>query len=376
LTALPTWAHELVLAPAVLALTLVHAHRALGLPRALVEVGALAAYGYALEWVAIGVFRSHDYGRAWRFAPGGVPLAVAVVWASIILAALTLAARRGMATAPRRALAAALIAMSLDLLMEPVAVWRGLWRWTPPGAWLGVPVGNFVGWAVIVAAWCAGVEREEAAPLPLLRVALRRAVVALASVAALVLVGVAWRALRVEGAFRAGGGWAVAGGVWLAALLVTGRRRPASWPGTLGGRLGGTPGLAPEAVVVVLAAGFVADAWTSGNRALHAASAGALAVVGFVSVASGRFALSDAWRAGALGRFVGAQDFVRVLMKPPNGQPWTADDRRLLRGELRALARWTPGFVLFLLPGGLLLLVVYAHMLDRRRLKRPTDDGR
>ena len=47
--------------------------------------------------------------------------------------------------------AAALIAISLDLLMEPVAVRLGLWRWTPPGAWLGVPVGNFVGWAVIVA---------------------------------------------------------------------------------------------------------------------------------------------------------------------------------------------------------------------------------
>jgi hypothetical protein len=324
----------------------------------------------------MGVFRSHDYGRAWRFAPGGVPLAVAVVWASIILAALTLAARRGMASAPRRALAAGLIAISLDLLMEPVAVWRGLWRWTPPGAWLGVPVGNFVGWAVIVAAWCAGVERE-AAPLPLPRLAVRRAVLAVASVAALVLVGAAWRALRVEGAFTASRGWAVAGGVWLAAVLVTGRRRPASaWPITLAGRLGSTPGLAPEAVVVVLAAGFAADAWTSDASALRAAAAGALSVVGFVSVASGRFALSDAWRARALGRFAGVQDFVRVLMKPPNGQPWTADDRRMLRGELRALARWTPGFVLFLLPGGLLLLVVYAHVLDRRRLKRPASDGR
>ena len=101
-----------------------------------------------------------------------------------------------------------------------------------------------------------------------------------------------------------------------------------------------------------------------------------MAVVGFVSVASGRFALSDAWRAHALGRFAGAQDFVRVLMKPPNGQPWTADDRRMLRGELRALARWTPGFVLFLLPGGLLLLVVYAHVLDRRRVKRSASDRR
>jgi hypothetical protein len=65
------------------------------------------------------------------------------------------------------------------------------------------------------------------------------------------------------------------------------------------------------------------------------------------------------------------QGFVQVLMKPPNGQRWTGDDRRFLRQQLRALARWTPGLVLFLLPGGLLLLVVYAHLLDRRRVKRP-----
>jgi hypothetical protein len=376
LTAPPTWAHELILAPAVLVLTLVHARRALGLARALVEVGALTAYGYALEWIAMGVFRSHDYGGGWRLAPAGVPVAVAVVWASIIVAALTLAARRGMATAGRRAVAAALVAISLDLLMEPVAVRLGLWRWTPPGAWLGVPVGNFVGWAVIVAVWCAGAEREPV-DAPLARVAVRRVALAVSSIAALVLIGAAWRALRVEGAFSAAGGWAFAGAMWLTTLLVTVRRRPVmGWPDTLAGRLGSTIGLAPEAAMVVLAAGFAADAWRSDDLALRVAAAAALAVVGTVSVASGRFGLSDAWRGRALGRFAGAQDLVRVLMKPPNGQPWTPDDRRMLRGELRALARWTPGFVLFLLPGGLLLLAVYAHLLDRRRLERPATDTR
>jgi hypothetical protein len=293
LTAPPTWAHELLLAPAVLALAFFHARRALGPGRALVELWALAAYGYALEWVAMGVFRSHDYGRAWRLAPAGVPVAVAAVWAAVIVAALTCAARRGMATSGRRAGAAALIAISLDLLMEPVAVRLGLWRWTPPGAWLGVPVGNFVGWAVIVAAWCAGVERE---PLdaPLAKVAVRRLALAASSIAALVLVGAAWRGLRVEGAFTAAAGWVFAGGVWLATLLVTGRRRPAvAWSDTLAGRLGGTAGVAPEAAVLFLAAGFAADAWASDDRALRLAAASTLAVVGFVSVASGRFALGD-----------------------------------------------------------------------------------
>lgn len=50
------------------------------------------------------------------------------------------------------------------------------------------------------------------------------------------------------------------------------------------------------------------------------------------------------------------QDLVRVLFKPRNGQPWTAEDRAFLKRELRALARrWAPGFFLFLLPGGMLL---------------------
>jgi hypothetical protein len=45
------------------------------------------------------------------------------------------------------------------------------------------------------------------------------------------------------------------------------------------------------------------------------------------------------------------EDLVRVLFKPRNGEPWTADDRVFLRRELGGLARrWAPGFFLFLLP--------------------------
>jgi hypothetical protein len=257
--------------------------------------------------------------------------------------------------------------------MEPVAVRLGLWRWTPPGGWLGIPVGNFVGWAVIVAGWGLGTERGPFAA-PLARVAARRAALAAVSIAALLLVGFAWRA---SGAERAAGpvtGWLIAGAVCVLALLLTGRRRPAiAWPDTLAGRLGGTPGLAPEMALLVLVLAFAADAVALGEGDLRVVAAMAVGVVGFVAVASGRFGLSDAWRSRALQRFAGVRGFVHVLMKPPNGEPWTADDRDRLRRELRALARWTPGFVLFLLPGGLVLLIVYAHLLDRRRLKRPAD---
>src|SRR5262249_57803561 len=121
-----------------------------------------------------------------RPPPAGVPLAVAVTWAAIIPSAMALAARLARPTPIHRALVAALLGISLDLLMEPVAVARGLWAWTPPGPWLGVPVGNFVGLAVIVGAYTLGAERfavRGSLPSP----ALRPAALAVASVPGVVL---------------------------------------------------------------------------------------------------------------------------------------------------------------------------------------------
>jgi hypothetical protein len=57
-------------------------------------------------------------------------------------------------------------------------------------------------------------------------------------------------------------------------------------------------------------------------------------------------------------------------MKPRNGEDWTKEDKALLQEEFRRLARATPGFLLFMLPGGALLLPAYAWFLDTRRGKR------
>jgi uncharacterized membrane protein len=156
LSPLPAGLYELCVAPLAVSLAFIHARRALGSRRAAGELVALAAYGYALERAAIAAFAAHEYPPAWRVAPGGVPLAVVVVWAAVISSAMAVAVRRGAGSPPSRAVSAALLALLVDLAMEPVAVRAGLWRWTPPGAWLGVPVGNFVGWAVIVGSWPSG----------------------------------------------------------------------------------------------------------------------------------------------------------------------------------------------------------------------------
>src|SRR5262249_54174299 len=155
---------------------------------------------FALERVAILVFASHTYGDVWRVAPLGVPLAVAGVWASVILSAMALASRLGLRSRAGRAVAAALLGITLDLLMAPVAVRSGLWRWTPAGPWLGVPVGNFVGWAVIVGAYTLGAEHWGDGASHASHAARRVALGAL-SVLSLIAVGLLWTHLGAERTF-------------------------------------------------------------------------------------------------------------------------------------------------------------------------------
>ena len=280
---IPPALYELVVAPLAFALAAAYARRALGTARAAVEILALVAYGYALERIAIAVFASHVYGPVWRAAPGGVPLAVAATWAAVIVSAMALG-RPDPADPLGRAAAAALVGISLDLLMEPVAVRAGLWAWTPPGPWLLVPIGNFVGWAVIVGAWTFGAERWSGAG-SLFAQALRRAALGVAAVAALVAVGLVWQGLGAERAFRGAGGWLAWSLTLLAACGLA--LRPAvatqeSGPG-LAARLGATPGQLPGAVLLLLLVVFAADARLLGDRRLLLVALGSAATLALVA---------------------------------------------------------------------------------------------
>ena len=285
----PVWVYELLVAPAVFALALLHARRALGAGRAAVEILALVAYGYALERVAIAVFASHVYGSSWRLAPGGVPLAVAATWAAVITSAMALAARLAGPSAVERAAAAALLGVSLDQLMEPVAAARGLWSWTPPGPWLDVPVGNFVGWSVIVGAYTLGAE-QFAEGTSIVAQAARRVVLGSLSVAALVLVGLLWRALDAERAFAGWVGWLAVLAFWGAAWART--RRPAKRVvgAGLAARLGRAEGAAPAIVLLLLATLFATEAATLRDGRLALAAVVALGVLATAAWKSGKVA--------------------------------------------------------------------------------------
>jgi len=255
--------------------------RALGRRRAAVELLALALYGFMIELVAMRVFGSHSYGTEWLLAPLGVPLAVAAVWAAVILAAMGLAARLEPGSAAGRAAAAAILGISLDLLMEPVAMRSGLWQWTPPGSWLGVPVGNFVGWALIVGLYAFGADRSEPQAASPLAQTLERLVLATACLLGVVGVGLVWRRLRLEAVFDGYWGW-IPWALSLCLALALGRGgRPVSDAATLSGRLASAPG--PAAWVFVLVAGvFAVNAVALGDRDVRLAAVGSVAVLAWL----------------------------------------------------------------------------------------------
>jgi hypothetical protein len=316
---------EAVVAPLAAALAFHHARRALGGARAAGELLALVAYGFALEAVAMAVFASHVYDASWRIAPLGVPLAVAAVWAAVITSAMAVAGRREEDAPGWRAVTAALVAITLDLMIEPVAVRAGLWRWTPPGPWLDVPIGNFVGWAVIVGAYAYGAARWAGTGAVAIQAG-RRIALASACILALVLVGAAWTSLALERAFAHGRGWSL----WTAVLMATLWRlvgKEASGPqadreagaraagggrwGGLGGQRGASlaprrrsppslmtpatslpallaraPGRGPEAALGVVGLAFFGEAVRAGDPRVTVAAAGSLATLALVTAAT------------------------------------------------------------------------------------------
>lgn len=61
---------------------------------------------------------------------------------------------------------------------------------------------------------------------------------------------------------------------------------------------------------------------------------------------------------------------IPILMKQRNGQRWTAEERAQLRGHFNRLSQLSPYLVLVVMPGGFLMLPVFAWWLDRRRLRQ------
>lgn len=84
--------------------------------------------------------------------------------------------------------------------------------------------------------------------------------------------------------------------------------------------------------------------------------------------------LQNRQRAQVLEEITEIRGLMPLLMKQRNGIHWTHKDRRLIMKQMRSLARLSPYAAALLLPGGLLVLPLMAWWLDRRRLKRRSDE--
>lgn len=142
--------------------------------RAALALALVAAGGLGAE--VVGVATGLPFGRYHYTAvlapllPGHVPLAVVCAWVYVVFAATTSArvllaryteVRQLHAQASSLAVIglAAILALGLDLLLEPVAVRvEGYWVWDVTGPYYGVPLANFVAWTVLAAVFVALVE--------------------------------------------------------------------------------------------------------------------------------------------------------------------------------------------------------------------------
>jgi len=68
--------------------------------------------------------------------------------------------------------------------------------------------------------------------------------------------------------------------------------------------------------------------------------------------------------------FSHVRGLIPILMKRRNGERWSAEERRVLLRDLRALSNLSPYLIPLLMPGGVLMLPLLAWWLDRRRKRR------
>ena len=131
----------------------------------LIGVGMLITV--ATEWVAMkyNIWGSYEYSKKFTpILPGGMPLPVVIAWGVLLLisywVALTIYSffLQSLGTEIpvtssfmlrfKMSLLATMVAVSGDLVMDPVMAKHGHWKWKKSGIWYGVPFTNFLGWFI------------------------------------------------------------------------------------------------------------------------------------------------------------------------------------------------------------------------------------
>ncbi|MDP9468451.1 MAG: carotenoid biosynthesis protein [Chloroflexota bacterium] len=115
------------------------------------ELLSAAAFGILLEEGDQLVFETYHYSADWILTIDRAPVVIGLTWALIIAGAMRLTDALGV----RRRYAPfvdAVLAISLDLAFDAIAIRMGLWTWRgigPTEGWFGVPAGNFYAWLFV-----------------------------------------------------------------------------------------------------------------------------------------------------------------------------------------------------------------------------------
>jgi hypothetical protein len=72
-----------------------------------------------------------------------------------------------------------------------------------------------------------------------------------------------------------------------------------------------------------------------------------------------------------LDHAVEIKGFMYLLMKNRNtGEKWTKEEKKQLKAHIKQISKMTTVLIIFLLPGGMILLPILAEILDRRKNRR------
>lgn len=114
-------------------------------------IGAMT-FGLIVEMFFVTSYAGYSYGDFvidFYYDQHTVPLWVAVGWGTIIYVAMTASDKMNLPWFLAPAVDG-LLAVSLDVTIDPVAEALGWWHWHDGGEFFGVPYDNFIGWVMIV----------------------------------------------------------------------------------------------------------------------------------------------------------------------------------------------------------------------------------
>lgn len=132
-------------------------------PRPARLTAVLLSIGWFAEWFGTRTgrpFGRYEYTGRLRPTLAGVPVVVPVAWFAMAAPAREVASAvlGGRSSPVARVAVGATALTAWDVFLDPQMVAAGVWRWTSPGRYRGIPLTNFVGWWVTAAVLMATAE--------------------------------------------------------------------------------------------------------------------------------------------------------------------------------------------------------------------------